>query len=313
MAVTAAYPLLPALAGRADSVAVLVSLSALAYVLGIYVVVTVARAVVRGQGLPVLLTAAVAGIAAALISHPALLYQTIMTCLTVTCSGALLGWKARQEDRQLSLYLWGLAVAGLGAILTTAPVWSMLAEGFRSQMPDQVRQLGQMLSAGGASAAETQDLIERFRTVVDMILWILPAVTVLNLMMQYSIGFLWFLGRRVQTEVRCGRLRPFAEWRMPFAMTPVLIVVILARLAGNEAVRQVADNLLLGLSLYYCVTGLSFVEWVFARVKLPLFAKVLFYVMLTLTNVMGYFALVLAGFIDSFANWRKLSPKEQST
>ena len=40
---------------------------------------------------------------------------------------------------------------------------------------------------------------------------------------------------------------------------------------------------------------------------MPAFVKVIFYIMLLLSGVLGYVAIVLVGFIDSFADWRKVN------
>ena len=78
-------------------------------------------------------------------------------------------------------------------------------------------------------------------------------------------------------------------------------------MVGGETITLVADNVLLAMSIYYCVGGLALLAHGLKRFKLPLFVKVMFYIMLTLSGVLGYIVIVLVGFIDSFADWRKVN------
>ena len=111
------------------------------------------------------------------------------------------------------------------------------------------------------------------------------------------------------------RLEPFSRWKVPFSVTPVFLVAAVGRLAGGDIITLVADNVLLVLSIYYCVGGLALLEYGLKRFKMPMFVKIVFYIMLTLSGVLGYVAIVLVGFVDSFADWRKVneSPIELKT
>jgi hypothetical protein len=138
---------------------------------------------------------------------------------------------------------------------------------------------------------------------------LVPAMTLMDLVVQFSIGFLWFLWRGLAAERSATLLRPMAQWKVPFALTPLVVAATLGRLLGNDTVILVADNVIMALSLFYCLGGLALITHVLNRLKMPLIVRILFYVMLTLTGLLGYLFTVLLGFLDSFADWRKISPR----
>ena len=134
--------------------------------------------------------------------------------------------------------------------------------------------------------------------------------------MQFSLGFLIFsylMGRRYSRK----RLWiPFSNWRVPFAFTPLLAVVIIARLVGNEALQLVADNVLVILAVYYSIAGLALIEYYMSKLSLPPLLRISFYLMLFVTQFWSFMAaavlfvtLILLGFVDGFADWRKREPE----
>jgi len=86
----------------------------------------------------------------------------------------------------------------------------------------------------------------------------------------------------------------------------LLGVVLLARLLFNEEVRLVADNLLFMLSFIYAVGGLSLIEHLLRKLKLPLLVKILFYFGLLLMQLPGLIVACLAGLFDSYFDFRRV-------
>ncbi|MBU0984329.1 MAG: DUF2232 domain-containing protein, partial [candidate division Zixibacteria bacterium] len=136
---------------------------------------------------------------------------------------------------------------------------------------------------------------------------LVPMAEVMNPVLQFTIGFMWFLAGSSSSLTVCGSLRPFSRWKMPFAFIPVVIVVAVVRLTTLDPWALAADNVLATLSVFYCATGLSLVDHVLSRMKVGLGVKIAFYVLLTISGVLGYLMTALLGFIDSFADWRKVS------
>ena len=76
---------------------------------------------------------------------------------------------------------------------------------------------------------------------------------------------------------------------------------------GWLVVEVIADNGLVISAIFYCVAGLALVEFTIRRLKVSWFMKALFYLMLFLTQIFGFVLVSLLGFIDSFADWRKIA------
>jgi len=246
-----------------------------------------------------------AGIAGALVCSSAHLTEMVIDCGVIVLAGSLVGNRSVSEHRQLRLYLYGLAVVVVGGLAMLVPLWPELI-GIAEEMSETVASdlRGNLVATG--YHAETADLyVEKAREMMNMTIRILPAATLMNLVVQFSVGFLWFLRRGLPTGA--APLRPFSMWIVPFWLTPALVLIILARVFGGGVLGQAADNVLMILSIYYCVGGLAFIEHLFGKVKVVLGVKVLFYIMLTITGLLGYLAIVLLGFVDSFADWRKVA------
>ena len=134
-----------------------------------------------------------------------------------------------------------------------------------------------------------------------------PASTIISGIVQLSLGLLWLIWRMGQAEPARGEVRRFTFWKVPFALTPVTGIAVLARLLGNEQIQLIADNALLVLAIFYSVCGLALMEFILHRFKVSLFVRILFYLLLFLTQVAGLLVMVLLGFVDSFLDWRKVT------
>jgi uncharacterized protein YybS (DUF2232 family) len=219
----------------------------------------------------------------------------------------VIGRLARVEQSQLRLYLWGLAVIVVGGLMMWAPEWPLIMRTLSDKAPDLASTAEEILTAAGYPEAVVAESIDRMRYLLDTAIRLIPTGTVMNIVAQYSVGCLWFLYRGVPANAAVGELRPFSLWKAPFGLTPVLIVAILGLQFGGETINLVAINVLATLSIFYCVTGLSFLEYFLKRLKMPLWLKVVLYIVFVLSGLIGYFGAALLGFIDSFADWRKVS------
>jgi uncharacterized protein YybS (DUF2232 family) len=185
------------------------------------------------------------------------------------------------------------------------PIWSDLIGLASENSQLMVNDVRENLIAMGYAADAVTDEVAFLQRMMDLVIHLIPASMILGILVQYSAGFLFFLYRVDTQQVARKRLVPYTLWKMPFTVTPVLILAILARVLGGSQLQMIADNCLAILSVYYCLTGLSVCEHYLRKLQLTRLMKFLFYVVLFFTQVIGYFVMVLVGFIDSFADWRK--------
>ncbi|MCP4684352.1 MAG: DUF2232 domain-containing protein [bacterium] len=280
---------------------------ALAYFLGIFVVRGVAIAAIEGRVRLLMVTAVVAAALGGAACHPQQLLMAEANFIALVAAGLIIGWRAKVEKSQLKLYLWGLMVALAGGLIMWGPQWPLLMQTFSDSLVEMSDQAKEIMVASGYHEDVAEEAAKRARSMMDIVIKLIPTGTVMNVVTQFSVGFLWLLYRGAPGSVAAGELRPFGLWKAPFGLTPVMIVGILAMQFGGETLNLMGINALAALSLFYCVTGLSLLEHFLSRLAVPLWFKVMFYIVFALSGLIGYFGAVLLGFVDSFADWRKVS------
>lgn len=160
------------------------------------------------------------------------------------------------------------------------------------------------LSSGNYSASEMAQTMESAKKVFYMIGRIMPSLIVLNVIMQFSIGYLLFIYVTGRYELGQRLLVSFKYWKMPYMAMFLLLIAIPMRIFGEEPFIIIADNILAFLAVFYSITGLALVEYYLRAFKLSRLMRILFYMMIFFSQIIGFLATALLGFIDSFANWR---------
>jgi uncharacterized protein YybS (DUF2232 family) len=160
------------------------------------------------------------------------------------------------------------------------------------------------LATGNYSSSESAQVMDSARKVFYMIGRIMPALIVLNVIMQFSFGYLVFIYVIGRYELKEQLLAPFKYWKMPFMVMLFLLVAIPMRLFGDEPFIIIADNIIAFLTVFYSVTGLALIEYYLRAFKLSRLMRILFYLMIFFSQMIGFLAAALLGFIDSFTNWR---------
>jgi len=280
-----------------------------AYALAVYLVFAVAQQALAGRWV-MLLIAWLAGVALGLALCPkGFRYMMVFEPLALGGAAWIAGRRARVETSQLRLYLVGLVVVAAVAIVQNAPSWPQLLQAFRYFGEELVAHMRTSLESLGYAEATAARLATTMGSVMDGVARVAPAATVFNLVAQFSIGFVVFLAWGAR-NAPCGKLVPFRNWKIPMIVTPVVAVVIVVRLLFSDPVAQVADNLLLVASIYYCVGGLALIEYTMAQAKLPGWARIVALAVLGILGLIGYVITVLLGLIDSLAGRRKNGPGE---
>lgn len=96
----------------------------------------------------------------------------------------------------------------------------------------------------------------------------------------------------------------FANWRVPFMVTPVLLLAMAFQVVGGGTLKLIGSNMLVILAVYYGVTGLALIEYYLKRLQLSLGMKFMFYLLMFLTQMVGFIMAAFLGFLDSFFHWR---------
>lgn len=222
----------------------------------------------------------------------------------VFVGGVVAGRLAASGLRPARVFFIALLATAAFAVAKWGPLWPDLIAAAESASQAALEQLRPLLATFGYSEQAATDSLLRTERVFDLVVRLTPVATVMSALVQFCLAmllFAWVISSRPGAE----RWRPnFSEWRLPFALTPVLLVLIGLRLIGGEVLQQTADNVIAALAVAYCIAGLALIEYYMKRFDLSTWLKVLFYVLLFLTQMIGFFVAALLGFVDSFADWR---------
>ena len=240
------------------------------------------------------------------------IWSVLTGCSMFLFGGVIVGRMCRDGHSPGRTYLIGAAVV---ALFFTAQLFSYgdpMMDQTSKEVPRVLAEMDPIYRSLGSTEETTQDVLTQAGKLFALLVRLIPAFTVLGVLVEFGLGFLvfaWVVNRRHPWR---GFWAPFSRWRVPFAFTPVVAVTILARLLGNETAQLVADNILAVLALYYCIAGLALIEYYMNKLSLPPLLRFSFYMLLFLTQFVSLLAataafgtMTLLGFVDSFADWRK--------
>ncbi len=222
--------------------------------------------------------------------------------------GAIIGRLTLKNEAPQKVYTIGLAAVLLFALVMYLPLLNIITEAISKMSTAMIENAKTTLPATGYSAEETATLITGFNKTSAFIKRVIPSILLLTSVLQYSIGYLVFMNILSKKDTTVLKTTPFTMWRMPFYVSFILLIGAGMRFFGTETITQIGDNILVFLAVFYSISGLSLIEYYLKKLKLPPFVKFSFYLLLFITQLIGFFGAVFAGFIDSFKDFRN---KEQ--
>jgi uncharacterized protein YybS (DUF2232 family) len=203
--------------------------------------------------------------------------------------------------------------ATLLALITFAsiqlfPLWSKMILDAADVSQALMSDFSDTLALSGYSQEQIKNFTEQFQSIYAAFVRVLPSFSLMAAMIQFSIGF-WFFVRWLNRTGRENIIFPeFVNWKMPFVLTPFLVAAIMMRLLGSDLILLIADNLLLILAVFYAIAGIALIEFYMKKLRFAMFSRILVYLLFLLTHVLGFALLTLLGFMDSFFDWRRKYP-----
>lgn len=285
------------------------TMSALSYGLIIYLFFGISRMSFEGRNRIMWIGGLVATAMSLALSGFASTWVTCTGWAVLLGAGFVVGRMTHDGQRPGRIYIAGVAIVAALSLAQWLPLLADVMEVSRESLATMTENARPGLLASGYTTEQTERLLTEFGSMLEAILRLMPAAILLSVMGQFTIGFLLF-SRWLGSRDSSHHLAQFSHWKMPFMFTPVLMLAIILRLLGGDDLRLVADNSLAILAVFYCVTGLALVEHVLRRARTTRFVKVLFYVLLFFTQVLGFVVTAVLGFIDSFVDWRKVSVEQ---
>jgi uncharacterized protein YybS (DUF2232 family) len=280
--------------------------AAIAYLLAVYLFYGIASLAFRRHTFSLWAAAIGAVVFGYLFSGLSNVWSLLTGWSMLLFGGAVAGRLNIAPKRQLTIYLLGCGIVAFFVIAQFTPIWPDMIKVSTEASQKVLANGRENLIAMGYNAEAAEEKVELVGKILYVVVRLIPATSILSALLQFSVAYLVFLSRLDKQFTETRRLVPFHLWKAPFGLTPVVLAALLARYLGNETFVLAADNTLAVLAVFYCVTGLALVEYLFRKLRLSKMVRILFYLMLFFAQLAGFFAAALLGFIDSFADWRKV-------
>lgn len=274
------------------------------YLLAIYLYFGIARLVCSGRNLPVWIGFILAVVLGYMSSGRTEIWRLVCEWSMLFGTSVVVGAMARRGAESSRMYATGLAIVAMFVVLWIVPQWSDLIRAGELIARDTIGNFREspVAAALGNSAVEFERTIESY--MITMVR-LLPALIGLGAITQFSIGMLTFERSHAVSAGRSSLVETFTKWRIPRAVTIVLAVIVAVRLLTQGTPQVIADNFLAAASPFYCITGLSLLEYYLQLFRFHWALKLVLYLALIPTGITGYFALVLFGLVTSIYEWRR--------
>lgn len=286
--------------------------SILAYFLAMYLYYSIADLAYHRRTLPLWLGGLGGALLAALLTGGADVALIVTSWSSVWLVAMVAGRLTLARRARTTVYVVGFLLLAALALIELLPRWEttmLYLAGVSSTMQSDLQN---SMLANGYTPEMVQSYGDALRRLLDVLIRLTPTSVIMSAVTQFSLGYLLFLHANARADRPETGVDNFVFWKMPFAFAPLLIAAILTRLWGTETLRLVADNGLAMLAFFYCVTGLSVIEYYLRKFGVTRLFRIMFFLLLILTQFVGLAVAVLLGFIDSFADWRKLNTADMS-
>jgi uncharacterized protein YybS (DUF2232 family) len=264
----------------------------------------VARLALESQRMLLLISGGSALIIASLMTGLSGMWIVFMGIVIILAGGIMTGRLTVRQWSSSRIYILGALMVATLFTAQYGAVWPDLIAAAGTASETALTELERMMASFGYGEQQITDNSLAMRRMFDFVVGLMPAFTVLSSLLQFSLGFLlfgWWLGR---SRPELSLAMDFDYWRVPFGATPVLLLAIALHAVGGEALKLVGSNVLVILAVYYGVTGLALIEYYLKRLGLSLGMKIMFYLLLFLTQMVGFMMAAILGFLDSFFDWR---------
>jgi len=220
----------------------------------------------------------------------------------VVVPALVLGWLMSSGARFRNAFMATLIAASAGSLILFLAEKELFYAAF-----DQAQNWFQtgLPEANG----ESRELAEMMIGMMEIIKRLMPSMLILSAVMQIFVGWLvavFYLNARGEYV---PQLVSFYHWKMPDYLIYPTGGLLLLRLAAPEPFKIVADNALLFMGLFYALFGFSLLEYYLKKLRLSIFMRMIFYIAILLLHIPGLILAALAGFFDSYFDFRKVRAK----
>jgi uncharacterized protein YybS (DUF2232 family) len=158
----------------------------------------------------------------------------------------------------------------------------------------------------GAGADGQQKFLAEMDRVIEFFLKIMPGTLFAGFLaiLVISLGIAGSLAPRLRLIM--PRFKPFYLWRAnDWWLLPTVLGLALVVVAKNDLWRYLGGNVLMISGNVYAVVGLAVTEAFLKRFNVPSVVRMIFYVLMILTSVLGLVFFALLGIADSRFNFKR--------
>lgn len=239
-------------------------------------------------------------------------WPVLMGLSAVLAGGVLCGRFTQQGQHPRQVYVWSMLAVAVLSVIQLAPLWSAVQIHSTELIDETIKQFRQTATLWTTDATAIDQAAGDYHRIMKGFIHILPAMTLLSCILQFTVGYLLLSRYLARSWPHLTIQMSMSRWRMPFGWTALLVAAVGLRLTGHELTMMAADNLLVLLAIFYAVCGLALVQTYLRRLTVPVVVKVMFWVLLFLTHLIGLSVIGLLGFIDSFVDFRRRAAAEVS-
>ena len=274
------------------------------FALTVWTYYALARVALMGEYRPIAIASLAALVVTGALNGWTGMWQVATGIATIVGGACVLGYLTGRGYRSRSIYIGGAIAVALLFTLQFGPIWGPLIDSAGTASTSALEELKRMMVTFGYSDQQITDNSLAMKRMFEFVIGLMPALTVLSSMLQFTLGFFLFAWWADRKRPELGLAVHFDRWRVPFKFTPLLILAIAAHALGNETLVLIGRNILAIMAVYYGVAGLSMVEYYLKKLQLSLGMKILFYLLLFFTQMVGFAMAAILGFLDSFFDWR---------
>lgn len=287
-----------------EAILISLGLAVAVFFLAIWAYYALARVTLAGDYWPLGAAALTALVVGGTVTEWSMIWHMVTGLAMALGGGVAIGYLTARGKSPQNTYIIGALVVVVLFTAQFGSIWSQLIDSASAASEAAVTELNRMMVTFGYSEQQIIENSDAMKRMFGFVIGLMPALTILSSLVQFTLGYLLFSWWADCYRPELGLAIRFDRWRVPFNFTPLLILAIGAHALGNETIVLVGRNILAIMAVYYGAAGLALVGYYLKKLHLSLGMKIMFYVLLFLTQMVGFAIAAILGFLDSFFDWR---------
>ncbi|MEE8577055.1 MAG: DUF2232 domain-containing protein [candidate division Zixibacteria bacterium] len=299
---------------QTSSTPLIMASSAIAYLLACYLFMGIAWLQNSSHSRQLVIAIAVATLVGLALAGLDNLFEWMTGWMIMVSVPFLVGRLRSNGVRRSVCYLVGL----LGVIALTligyGSQWFQMIETLTRGSEVLAEDLIRQMTTLGLTSVNSESQVTVYAERVTQLARLIPGLMVMNLILQYTIGTLWFFSKQAKLVGERFSFRDFSTWKMPRSIVGLALLSAVAYLWSVDPYLLIGYNLLFCLGLFYSVMGLAALEYFLIAKHCSLWLRIIIYLLVAVSHIYGLLLAASVGLVDSlFTGWRRSEGKCSQT